>query len=319
MDKALLHSFRVKILALVAMLPALGILGYLVYREREILWTYEWRINWLSLTLAFLAMLGTMFIVALTWILEMRAVGSKLPVSIHLSHYVTSHLMRRLPGTVWYIVGRGYLYRQQGESARLITVVSSLELVLLTLGAALVALMLWAIGFRNVPGGYLWALIATILIGALVVQPTLVNWILQRVGNVTTPQLHYRQLFTWLLLYVLAWFSSGMIFYLLSHAFFGLGQEYVLYAISVWALIGALSSLVIFLPSNFGFTEIGIALLMSVVMPTSVAAMLALVTRITLTVFDLLSAGLWFGGKTLWQKVSTRLRHKTSPPTIEGR
>ncbi len=317
MKKTLLRSFRSRILAVVAMLPTLGILGYLVYREREILWAYEWRINWLSLALAFVAMLGTMMIVALTWILEIRSVGSRLPISIHLNHYVASHLMRRLPGTVWYIVGRGYLYQRQGESAKLVAVVSSLEFVLLTLGGALVALMLWGIGFHNASGGYLWALIAAIVLGALIVQPTSTNWILQRVGNIATPQLRYRQLFTWLMLYILAWFGSGLVFYLLSHAFFSLGPEHMLYAIGIWALIGALSSLVFFLPSNFGFTEIGIALLMSAVMPTSVAAMLALVTRITLTIFDLLTAGLWFGSEAIWQKVGTKSKHKMPPITEE--
>lgn len=306
MDKTVLHSFRARILAVAAMLPTFGILGYLVYQGRETLWAFEWRINWLSLVLAFAAMIITLAIVALIWVLQMRAVGSKLATVVHLDHYIASHLMRRLPGTVWYIAGRSYLYRQQGESARLIAVVSSLELVLLTLGASLVALMLWGTGFRHLPGGYLWALIAAILVGVLVLRPASSQWLLRRIGKVDAPQLRYRQLSLWLLLYILAWFGSGTIFYLLSNAFVGLGREHILYAIGVWALVGALSVFVFFLPSNFGFTEIGITLLMSAVMPASVAAILALVVRVTLTVFDLLAVGLWFGGEALWRKVSAR-------------
>ncbi|MFZ1768240.1 MAG: hypothetical protein WAU00_03530, partial [Caldilinea sp.] len=151
---------------MLSIVATLGILGFIIYQGRDVLLVYDWRINWLSILLAFVILLGTFAIVALVWVAEMRAVGSTLPAAVHLNHYIASHLIRRLPGTVWYIAGRGYLYRQQGESARLVAVVSSLELVLLTLGASLLALLLWGSEFRQLPGGYLWVLIAAVLVGA---------------------------------------------------------------------------------------------------------------------------------------------------------
>ncbi|MBE2237104.1 MAG: hypothetical protein IAE81_04900 [Caldilineaceae bacterium] len=313
----MLHSFRVRLLALFSVAITLAILGYMIYQGRDTLGAYDWQINWLSILLAFVVMLITFAIVAAVWVAEMRAVGSTLPAAVHLNHYIASHLIRRLPGTVWYIAGRGYLYRQQGESARLVAVVSSLELVLLTLGASLLALILWGTEFRQLPGGYLWVLIAAVLIGALIMQPASSQWLLRRVGKIDAPPLRYSQLSCWLLAYIAAWFGSGMIFYLLAHAFAGLGTEHMLYAIGAWALIGALSTLVFFLPSNFGFTEIGISLLMSAVMPASVAVIVALAVRVTLTVFDLLAVGLWFGGEAAWRRIYVR-KHAAQPPTLEG-
>ncbi|HAJ35754.1 MAG TPA: hypothetical protein DCL15_08685 [Chloroflexi bacterium] len=300
----MLRSLRVRLLALFSIVVTFAILIYIIYQGRDTLLTYDWQIDWCAVALAFGVLIATFAIVAFTWVAEMRAVGSTLPMSVHLDYYVASHLFRRLPGTIWYIAGRSYLYRQQGESARLVAVVSSLELVLLTVGAALVTVMLWVAGFQPVPGGYLWVLIATVGIGALLIQPRSSRWLLKRIGKVDAPQLRYSQLICWLFSYVVAWIGSGLIFYLLAYAFTGLGSEHLPYTIGAWALVGALSTLVFFLPSNFGFTEIGLTLLMTAVMPMSVAVVLALTVRVTLTAFDLLAVGLWFGGEAIWRRVN---------------
>jgi fatty acid desaturase len=164
-----------------------------------------------------------------------------------------------------------------------------------------------------VPGGYLWALIATVGIGALLVQPRSSRWLLQKVGKVEAPQLRYSQLMFWLFFYIIAWIGSGLIFYLLAYAFTGLGSEHLPYAIGAWALVGALSTLVFFLPSNFGFTEIGLTLLMAAVMPMPVAVVLALTVRVTLTAFDLLAVGLWFGGGAIWRRVNSDINLRLPP------
>lgn len=294
---------RVKWITLLSVAVTFVLLGLVIYRGRDVWLGYEWRVDWYAIVAAFAAMILTFAIVASVWVAQMRAVGSALPASIHINYYVVSHLIRRLPGTIWYIAGRSYLYRQQGESGRLIAVVSSLEMILLTIGATLVVLMLWGTGFQQLPGGYLPVFAAVVLIGALLVQPSSSRWLIRRFGKVSSPSLSYGQLVAWLTLYVAAWFASGMVFYLLAYAFTGLGREHLPYAIGVWAFVGALSTFVFFLPSNFGITEIGITLLMSTVMPASVAAVLALLVRISMTVFDLLAVGIWFGAIALWRAV----------------
>lgn len=310
-----LHSLRVRALASLSIAATIAILSYLIYQGRDALLAYSWRIDWGAIALAFGIMLITFAIVAAAWVAEMSAVGSVLPPCVHLNHYIASHLIRRLPGTIWYILGRSYLYRQQGESIRLVTVVSSLELVLLTIAAALVAITLWGAGFQQASSPYFWMLIAVVSIGILLVHPKSSHWLLQRIGKVEVPQLRYSQLLLWLLLYFIAWVGSGLTFYLLAYAFTGLSRDHALFAIGAWALVGALSTLVFFLPSNFGFTELGLTLLMSAVMPTPVAVTLALATRITMTAFDLFAVGLWFGGEAIWRKVNTHNQphHRSEP------
>lgn len=314
MEGNVLQSWRVRIVASLGIFATLSILGILVYQGRESLLTYDWQVNWVAILLAFGILIATFIIVTYTWIAEMRALGSTLPTQVHLNHYIVSHLIRRLPGTIWYIAGRSYLYRQQGESARLVAVVSSLELVLLTIAAAIVALLLWGAGFQQLPGGSHWMIVGMIGVGLLLVQPRISRWFLRRVGKVDTPMLHYRQIIPWLFSYIIAWLGSGLIFYLIAYAFTGLGSEHMLYTIGAWALVGALSVVVFFLPSNFGFTEIGLTVLMSAVMPIPVAAALTLIARMVLTVFDLLVVGLWLSVEAIWRKIQSE---HSSAPQIE--
>lgn len=314
MEGTVLQSWRVRIIASLGIVATIGTLGILIYRGRESLLTYDWQVNWVAVLLAFGILIVTFVIVAFTWIAEMRALGSKLPIPVHLNHYIVSHLIRRLPGTIWYIAGRGYLYQQQGESARLVAVASSLELVLLSVSAAVVALLLWGTYLQRLPGNSLWLIAGIIGVGLILVQPRINRWLLRRIGKVDAPMLHYRQIISWLFSYMIAWIGSGLIFYLIAYAFTGLGSEHMLYTIGAWALVGALSVLVFFLPSNFGFTEIGLTVLMSVVMPTSVAAALVLIARVVLTSFDLLAVGLWLSFEAIRRKFKSE---QSSAPSID--
>lgn len=300
-------------LAVIAMMTlTIGVLGLLLYKERDALLSYEWQINWFAVLAAFGVMGIALAVAALTWTLAMRAAGSSVPFATHMNYYVISHLARRLPGTIWYVAGRNLLYKQHGESARLVTVVSSLEMVLLTIGGAIVAFIFWGQGLDRLPSGYLVAMGIAIALGVLIAQPAVIHWGLRRLGVSGVPQLRYRQLTTWLLLYIFVWLNSGMIFYLLVYAFAGLEPQYMAFAIGSWALVGTLSAVVFFLPSNFGLSEIGISLLLSNVMPSSVAVIVALAVRLALTVFDLFAVGLWLGLGAVLRRVHSRIQAQSS-------
>jgi len=298
--------FVKKFLIVVSFLIPISLLVYLTYKERQILFTYHWHIYWPSIFAAFCMMIFTFIVVVSVWIAQMRAIGSQMPVIVHINNYVATHLARRLPGPFWYIAGRGYLYRQQGESIRAVTVVSSLELLLLTMsGFLFVFLLLLGSKVEWFHQNYWW-LWGVLLISASFAHPVTIRWILKRIGKVKAPQISYLQLCSWLLAYLIAWASSGLMFYLLLHALTGLDQQYMLYAIQSWTLVGSLSNLVLFLPSNFGLTELGLSLSMTQILPSSVAVVTALAVRIVVTIFDLIVAGTWFAGLSIKQSLLQR-------------
>jgi len=312
------RRWRTVLFALFSFAAVAGVLGILVYRERDAFATFQWQLDWRAVGVAFGLLLAGLGLAALAWATVMRALGSQLPRTLHLRYYVISHLARRLPGTVWYIAGRGYLYRQHGETVRLVTIASSLEYLLLTVAGAIATLALWSYGLRSLPVVYMVAMAVTIALGLAATHPASVRWALHRAGLVDFPPLHYAQILVLLGMYVLVWLFGGVMFFALTHAIAGTGVEHMLYLVGCWCLVGTLSVVVFFLPSNFGFTEVGLSLLLSAIMPTSLAVLVAVLSRVFVIAFELVAAGAVMGLLALMARRQRRSGATHAPAIQDG-
>lgn len=300
------------LLALFSFAAVAGILGILVYRQWDAFATFQWQLNWGAVLVSFGLLLVGLVLAAGMWSNMMRVLGSQLPAMLHIRYYVISHLARRLPGTVWYIAGRGYLYHQHGEPVRLVTIASGLEYVLLTLAGALVSLAIWAGILRNLSLTNYGALGITVILGALAVHPASIRWYLRRTGLADAPALAYHHILFWLAIGAVIWLLGGGMFYALAYAIAGVAPAYLMYVIGSWCLVGTLSVVVFFLPSNFGFTELGMSLLLSAIMPSSLAVVVAVLSRVFFIAFDLIAAGLFFGTSSLVRRL--RRSHPRQAP-----
>jgi uncharacterized membrane protein YbhN (UPF0104 family) len=264
------------------------VLGLLVWRERAALLTIDLRLAWPAILIGFLVMVAGLVVAAAIWAGIMRSLGSRVPTLRHMNIYATTYLSRHLPGTIWYVLGRGVIYRDEGDSARLVTAASAVELILSVMAGAIVSLtLLFSVGARAAPAQLPVALIAVgvaLAVGAVMLHPATLGWALRRAGLHEAPRLPLRSLASWLALDALVWVAGGLILYLNARALLGLAGAdlsfaYILFA---WSLVGTLSVFIFFLPSNFGLSEIGLSLLLSAVMPSSVAVLVAILTRVLL-------------------------------------
>lgn len=268
-----------------------ALLGYLVYRERDVLLNHTWTIDWRPLLPATVLFGLGLFIATLIWADLMAAFGSGVSARLHIRYYCLSHLAKRLPGTVWYVVGRGYLYRQEGESARLVTLASGVELAVAVVSGALVSLAFLAGSTLTLQRGELWVLLVLLALGLALMHPAVLRRILARLSLADVPW-RYGRMLRWIGLYALIWLAGGVILFCFANAVYTLAWPDLPYVIGVWSLIGVLSVTVFLLPSNLGFTEVGLSLLLSQVMPGPFAVIVALIARVMLIGFDLLWAGL---------------------------
>jgi uncharacterized membrane protein YbhN (UPF0104 family) len=280
---------RTLFLTLLGLAAAASVLGLLVYREWDAFVAYDWQLNWWALAAAYVLLLIGVAIPALGWAIIMRIMGSQLPLLMHLRYYVITYLTRRLPGTVWYVAGRGYLYRQEGESLRLVTIASSVEYALQIVAGALVTLALWSYALRGVSLWYAVGLGLLALLGLWATQPQIMRWYLRRVGLQDAPALRKRHVLGLLALYAVLWLVGGLMFYAIAFAVTAVAPVHMVYIIACWCLVGTLSVVVFFLPSNFGFTEVGLSLLLSAVMPSSLAVLVAVLSRLFTMGFELLA------------------------------
>lgn len=268
-----------------------ALLGYLVYRERDVLLNHTWAINWWPLLPALLLFGAGLVLATLIWADVMAAFGSKLSTRLHIRFYCLSHLAKRLPGTIWYVVGRGYLYRQEGESARLVTVASGVELAVLVVSGALVSLLFLAGSVLSFQRGELWLLLVLLALGIGLMHPCVLRVLLTRLSMTAVPW-HYGQVIRWVVLNALIWVSGGVLLFCFANIVYPLAWTHLTYVIGVWSLIGVLSVTVLLLPSNLGFTEVGLSLLLGQVMPGPFAVIVAIISRLLLIVLDLIWAGL---------------------------
>lgn len=273
------------------------VLGGLVYRERDALLTYEWQIQWEYLVISFGVFILGSILAGLTWGNIMRTLGSSVDFERHFRYYSFANAAKRLPGTLWYLAGRGYLYKQQGESLRLVTIATSLELLLSLIAGLLVSLVFAARTFFTVSHVHPVVLVGGTLLGLLLVHPATLRWILARlnVDVADVQNLPYLKILQWLVTYVVIWIAGGVVVYLVTQAITTGTITDAIYLIGSWAIVGVFSTLIFFLPSNFGILEVSLSLLLTNIMPSSIAVLIVILLRLLLLAYEIIGIGIYSG------------------------
>lgn len=280
------------LLALGTVAVSVAVLGLLLYRERDVLLAYDWQIRPGFLPAGLGLMLGGTVLAAWIWGSLMNALGSAVDWGGHVYIYCISQLAKRIPGTLWYVAGRGYLYRERGESVRLVTVATGIELVITVLAGALVSLACASYALVDLPRAQWWGLLAAVGAGVACTHPRAIGWLLRRTGLEAPPRLRYARVLAWLGGYVLLYVVGGLIFFTVANVVTPVAARHVPFIIGSWSLVSTLSVLVFFLPSNLGFTEVGLSLLLSSLIPSSLAVLVAVLSRLLFIVYELGSVGI---------------------------
>ncbi|MCC6165593.1 MAG: hypothetical protein IT329_00055 [Caldilineaceae bacterium] len=270
----------------------LGILGALLWRDRYMLLSYDWQVRWRPLAAGFGVYLVALLMAGAVWADIMAALGSRLGTRTHIRYYCLTTLTKRLPGTVWYVAGRGYLYSRQGDSLGLVTVASGIELAVSVVAGVLVSLGFLAGSALDAIGRGQWTALIVLLGGGLaLLQPRVLRRLAARFGLTIPVELGAAQLLRWVVGYSLIWMAGGGIVYLAIQALLPTETGHLGYILGVWSLVGVLSVTVFFLPSNLGFTEVGLSLLLARILPASFAVFVAVFVRLLLLVFEIVGVG----------------------------
>lgn len=266
---------------------SVAVLGFLLYRERAQLLQLQWRLDPLLIGGAFLAYFCGLTVATLVWANLMQQLGSTLPYATHIDYFCLSQLAKRLPGTLWYVASRTYLYNQVGESLRLVAFGSSLELLLTFVSGCLTTLLFagYAVAEQTPLGWWGWVVLAGS--SFVLLHPGFLHYLLRRFKIGEAPRLQYGHLLLWVFLYSVLWVIGGFVLYCTSNLVTTIGLAHLPYFIGSWSLVGTLSFVVFFLPTNLGFTEVGLSLLLVRVIPSSLAVIVAVVNRIFLLICEI--------------------------------
>jgi uncharacterized membrane protein YbhN (UPF0104 family) len=276
----------------ILLLIAGGILSYLIYSQWEVLVSYDWDIDWIQVFISFIVFSFDLLLVVIVWAWLMNSMGKKLNLSTHFIYYSLSNITKRIPGTIWYIASRAQLYKTNEIDVKLTSIASGVEYAISTL-SSIFACLIFAIPIivRYSYSPFLFILV--ILIGIVMIHPRVISWILGKL-KVESTTLEYRLIITSLVAYIFIWILGGIVLFFIAKSIYPLQLSNLTYVIGVWSLVGFVTSVLLLSPSNLGITEVGLSLLLTNIMPSSIAVIIAIIGRILITIFELVWASTSF-------------------------
>ncbi|GLW61779.1 membrane protein [Actinomadura rubrobrunea] len=276
-------------------LLALGFCAYsLISRWDETVRAFQ-QMSWATLLGAFAAGLAGLFSWMVAWRALLGGLGSPLPLGVAFRINAVSQLGKYVPGKVWALVtqvemGRAYqVPRLRNFSSVLLAVATTCAC---GLAVASVTLPLTSQAARD---RYWWLfLLAPLLLGAL--HPRIVTWFLNTALRlVRRPPLEHAvglgvtlRAVAWTML---AWALFGVHTWLLCAAVGGEGAGLPFAATGAYALAFVTGFLVFIAPSGLGAREAALVLVLSSWLPAGAPIVVAIASRVLLTLADLVNAG----------------------------
>ena len=251
--------------------------------------------SWSTVGGAFAAGLAALFAWMLGWRAFLTGLGSPLPLRAAARVNYISQLGKYVPGKVWALVSQIELARKY-DVPRLRSVSATLLAVATSIAAGLaVAAVTLPLTSPEATAKYWWLfLLAPIVLAGL--HPRIVTWGLNLILKVVRrPPLEHPvstattlRAVAWT---VLGWALFGVHTWLLCIAAGGSGAGLPFRATGAYALAFTAGFLVFIAPGGIGAREAALVITLSPVLPAGAPIVVALVSRVVLTVADLVSAG----------------------------
>lgn len=276
-----------RVLTGVMTVAVFGYLAATLAANWQALLEYEWRINPIYLAAGLFCYLLTLFLGATAWHRVVWSMDARVPYRTGFKFYLQSNMGKRLPGLIWYALGRVYLYKNEGVSAATISVALTLELVTMIAGGVLAYLLtVWGAASAIPTLSQWWLILPAAVLLAVILWPgtlyRVVNWVLvRRHQPPLAGQAGRGELIQWSLLHLAAWLAGGVFTFFLAA---GVNPDVtwadLVPVVNSWAGSGLVAVLALIVPVGLGVKEVTLAYLLSSIVPWPVAVVISLFGRI---------------------------------------
>jgi glycosyltransferase 2 family protein len=269
--------------AVVLLAGSLFFLARNLQQNWQLLISYEWQLDWSQLLLALLFLTAAFLLAIGGWHFISTRLGGSLGLARDAEIYCLTVLARRLPGPLWQVVGRVYLY-ERASVPRSVTLWGNFwEISAQELSGLLMSLLCLAFFSPRPEMPIVILAAATLLLGSVVLFPASLSRLLAilRRRSWTAPAAGVDRAATlgWVGLYSVGWFLGGLILVSLAHAVSSSASPDPLAVVGFVALSGAIGGLLFFLPADTGIREVSLSLLLSSYYPLPIAIAIALLFR----------------------------------------
>jgi uncharacterized membrane protein YbhN (UPF0104 family) len=237
----------------------------------------------------------TYFIQTWVWYLITLKLKIALSPSETLKTWFFSQLGKYLPGKIWLLLGRFYYYESRGKSKKSISVALYFETVTVIIAGGLIFLAA-LIFHREIRLFYSWRhpgwLILLFLLGFIFLHPRvlqkILNWTLvQFKREPVSLSISYLDVLWILFVCIISWVIGGVGFYLFVDSVYPVAPQYILFLTGALAISSTLGLIAIFAPSGLGVREGALVYLLLFMMPSPVAVIIAVLTRIWMTLIEI--------------------------------
>jgi glycosyltransferase 2 family protein len=316
MQRSTLKKVGKRVLQIGLPLVILAIFSYSVQRNWNQLTAYKFDWNPWLLALSFLGFFLQELSYGLIWRKVLMRLGAQLDLRAALRIYLASEFVRYIPGNVWHVLTRIIWVGKYGVSRSVALASMTVELITKLAAGVLIfalSLLFWSdIGAvqKLVHGtpivvGLGVALILGLLIG---LHPRVLNGLLNGALRVLKRDpvvltLRYGDILLVTFYWLVSWSIAGIAFYVLLLSLLPTVPVSILpICIGIYAIAWDIGFVSFITPSGLGFREgaiVGIFALAVPFLPTTVAGILALLSRLVSTIAELICVSIAYvsGGK----------------------
>ena len=274
------------------------------------------KLAWYDVAGALACVLAGLGCAMLAWRALLAGLGSPLPLPAAIRVMFIGQLGKYLPGAVWALAAQVELARDYDVPRRRSTAASLVGMAVTLLVGLIVAGVMLPLTSAHAIGHYWWVLAVTPLAAACL-MPRVIRFGLNLALRVLRRPPLEETVGAAAMARALAWTTLGWLFYG-AHAWFLIsdfadkGVHTFALALGGYALAWAVGFLIIFFPGGIGPREVALIAVLAPVMPSGSALVVALASRVVMTVGDLVWAGI---GLALGKRAIRPAVPAGTPPT----
>ena len=284
-----------RLLSFLLIAAAFGFLAREIIRNLDSLRAFDWRLQPWTLLFSVAALVVVLVAGVGYWAIVLRGFGIRAPLVPLARTWFLANLSRYIPGMVWQFVSLA----QFGGGAGLTPVVSITSLLVQMGFMLLSAAALGVVLLPASPLGELYPILRDLRwlapLVLLAVHPVVIRTLVGLLGRLSR-----RTTVAWngtwgqgvilLLLATVLWWAFGGAFFLFLRAFVALPWSLLPAVTAIHALAFLVGYLAFFAPAGLGFKDAALTLLLAGLVPTPVAASLAVLARLWSIAGELLPA-----------------------------
>lgn len=272
-----------------------GFLGKMVWENWNQVKDASLTLTPLPLVLSTLIFAFSYFIQLWAWHLITLRLRIALPIRETMESWFYSQMGKYLPGKVWLLLGRFYLYESKGKSKKLISTALYFEMATMIIAGGIIFLASLFL-LKEAPlffeGEQIGWTILVLLIAFLSLHPRFLqksmNWFLVRFKRegITLP-ISYVNILGVLFVCVLAWLVGGVGFYLFVDSIYPVPSRHFLFLTGALAISSTLGLIALFAPAGLGVREGTLVYLLTFLIPSPIAVVLSIATRLWMTLIEI--------------------------------